>query len=106
MVKYLDNNNSGFAMWNANRSSQKKKSTLGGFLWWLVIFMAMWWALGVMFGKNTNVMPADTTQIVEADVSKVPTYEISSDTITAKVQGLRISNIDLRDFKQNAKRWR
>ena len=103
MVKYLDNNNSGFAAWNANRNATKKKSTLGGFLWWLVIFMVMWWAIGVMFGKNTNVTPAETTQIVETDVSKVPTYEISSDTITAKVQGLRISNIDLRDFKQNAK---
>ena len=102
MVKYLDNNNSGFAMWNATRN-QKKKSTLGGFLWWFIIFMAVWWAIGKMFGPNQNVVPTDANQTVEVDVSKVPVSEIVSEKITANVQGLRISNIDLRDFPESAK---
>ena len=102
MVKYLDNN-SGFNAWNANRAATKKKTTLGGFLWWFIIFMAVWWAIGVMFGKNTKVVQSDDTQIISVDVSNVPTYEVSSDKITANVQGLRISNIDLHDFKQNSK---
>ena len=103
MVKYLDNNNSGFSAWNANRNTAAKKSTLGGFLWWFVIFMAVWWAIGVIFGKNTSVVQQDDTTVIEADVSNVPTYEISSDKITANVQGLRISNVSLLDFQANAK---
>ncbi len=101
MVQYL-NNNSGFAAWNANRNQNTKKTTLGGFLWWFIIFMAVWWAIGIMFGKNANVTQMDASAIVETDVSAVPVGEISSTTITANVQGLRISNIDLRDFPANA----
>lgn len=102
MVKYLDNNNSGFAAWNANKSAQKKPAR-GGFLWWFIIFMAVWWVLGVMFGKNQTVVAPDTNQEAVVDVSNVPVSEISSDKITANIQGLRISNIDLRDFQANAK---
>ena len=103
MVKYLDNNNSGFAAWNANRNASTAKSARGGFLWWFIIFMAVWWALGVMFGKNQTVAPVNDSVITEVDISKVPVYEVVSDKITANVQGLRISNIDLRDFPANAK---
>ena len=103
MVKYLDNNSNGFAAWNAAKNANKKKSSLGGFLWWFIVFTAVWWALGIMLGKNTNVVPQIDNQVVEADVSNVPTYEIESNKISATVQGLRISNIDLRDFKESAK---
>lgn len=101
MVKYLDNNNSGFAAWNANRS--KKKGGLGGFLWWFIVFMVAWWAIGVMFSKPNQTTSVDDAPITAIDASNVPTYEISSDKITANIQGLRISNIDLRDFKESAK---
>ena len=100
MVKYLDNNSSGFAAWNANQS--KKKPGLGGILWWFVVFMVAWWAIGAMFGKNTKTITVDETPVAVVDVSNVPTHEISSDKITATVQGLRISKIDLHDFKDNA----
>ena len=102
MVKYLDNN-SGFSAWNANRNATKKKTSLGGMLWWFAIFMAVWWAIGVMFGKNTNVVQPNENVVAEADISNVPTYKISSDKITANVQGLRISDIDLLDFPANSK---
>ena len=101
MVRYLDNNNSGFAAWNANRNATAKKQN-GGFFRWFLIFIAVWWAIGIIFGKNTNVTPITDTEIVNVDISKVPVNKISSDTITADVQGLRISNIDLVKFPASA----
>ena len=101
MVKYLDNNNSGFTAWNANQS--KKRGGLGGFLWWFIVFMAAWWAIGVMFGKHNQPAQVEEAPIVAVDVSNVPVYEITSDKITASVQGLRISDIALRDFPESAK---
>ena len=102
MVKYLDNN-SGFSTWNANRNNNRKKSGLSGFLWWFAIFLAVWWAIGLMFGKNTTVVPNNDNAVVELDVSNVPVQEIASDKITINVQGLRIFNIDLHDFPASAK---
>ena len=103
MVQYLDNNNSGFAAWNANRNNTAKKGKLGGFLWWFVIFMAAWYAMGLMFGKKTDTVPANDTTVAVVDVSNVPVQEIASDKITANVQGLRISNVSLKDFQESAK---
>ena len=101
MVKYLDNN-SGFAAWNAARNTNGGKKQ-GGFFRWFLIFIALWWVIGVIFGKNTNVTPVTEAPADVVDISNVPTYEISSDKITANVQGLRISNVDLRDYRANAK---
>ena len=103
MVQYLNNNNSGFAAWNANKNNNKKRGGLGGLLWWFVIFMAAWWAIGVMFGKHTKTVTVDDAPVVVVDVSNVPTHEIASDKITANVRGLRISDINLRDFRANSK---
>jgi len=102
MVKYLDNNNnSGFMAWNANRNANAKKQG-GGFFRWFLIFIALWWVIGIMFGKNTNVTNVLDTPAVEADVSNVPMFEIKSNKITANVQGLRISNVDLLGFPVSA----
>ena len=46
MVQYLDKN-SGFAQWNANKNNTQKKSGLGGFMWWFLIFVAAWWTVGL-----------------------------------------------------------
>ena len=102
MVQYLNNNNSGFAAWNANRGTSAKRGGLG-FLWWFIIFMAAWWAIGVMFGRHNTTPSVADSPVVAIDVSDVPTYEIASDKITARVQGLRISDIDLVDYKATAK---
>ena len=102
MVKYLDNNNnSGFMAWNANRNANAKKQG-GGFFRWFLIFVALWWVIGIMFGKNTNVTNVLDTPAIEEDISNVPTYEIKADKISANVQGLRISNVDLLDFPVSA----
>lgn len=101
MVKYLDNKNSGFAQWNANRNAAAKKSTFGGFLWWFVLFVAAWWAITWWFGPKQKTDVA-SEQMPVVDLSGVPSTEITSDKLTATVQGLRISDIRLADFAATA----
>ena len=100
MVQYMDNN-SGFAQWNANKNNAQKKSGLGGFMWWFLIFVAAWWTVGLfMTPPPSNTVAPDNTPVV--DLSSVPTAEISSNDITATVQGLRISNVKLSKFTVSA----
>ncbi|MBQ7949623.1 MAG: membrane protein insertase YidC [Alphaproteobacteria bacterium] len=100
MVQYLDKN-SGFAQWNANKNNAQKKSGLGGFMWWFLIFVAAWWTVGLfMTPPPSNTVAPDNTPVV--DLSSVPTAEISSNDITATVQGLRISNVKLSKFTVSA----
>lgn len=105
MVKYMDNN-SGFNQWVANKQKStttdtKKTSRLSGFLWWLVIFMAAWW----LFSWWTTPKQAEQINTAEVasieDVSNLPTTNVNSDKISAQVQGLRISSIQLADYKQD-----
>ena len=100
MVKFLDNNNSGFAAWNANRNvNAKPKSKFGGFLWWFILFLGSWWLIGMwMSPKNVPAPSEADIAIISKDVSALPLREISSDKITADVHGLRISNIALIDY--------
>ena len=98
MVKYLNNNASGFRQWNAAQNSNNKKSWLSSFLWWFAIFIACWWMIGVFMRPAAN-QDASTTDVISAvDVSAVPVAEITSDKINFNVQGLRISNVALNDF--------
>lgn len=98
MVQYMDNKNSGFNMWNANRATAaQKKSPFSGFLWWTLVFIAAWWLVGVFMSPQQATQPADTTTAV-VDLSAVPVSNISSDKIGASVQGLRISDVILSDF--------
>ena len=99
MVQYMDRN-SGFAQWNANKNATAKKSPFGGFMWWFLIFVAIWWLLGSwMTPRVTDV----TTDVAPAmDLSDVPTMTVENDDISAAVRGLRISNISLKDFNVSA----
>lgn len=98
MVQYMDNNaNSGFAAWAAAQQKNKPQSRFGKFLWWTFLFLVAWWIVGLFMdpAPKSNVQTvAEPT--VTVDVSNVPSYEIASNEITAKSQGLRISNIDLK----------
>ena len=95
----MDNKNSGFNMWNANRAAaQPKRSPLSGFLWWTVIFIACWWAIGAIMGPRQTVDVADTS-VTESDLSAVPVSNFSSDLISISVQGLRISDINLSEYQ-------
>ncbi|MBR6838398.1 MAG: hypothetical protein IKM94_02420, partial [Alphaproteobacteria bacterium] len=105
MVKYLDNN-SGFNMWNANRAvntNAKPKSRIGTFLWWGILFIGTWWLFSMWNAPKNVPVPTDTENaIIATDVSNVPAHEVSSDKITANVQGLRVSTVALTDFAADA----
>lgn len=95
MVKYIDNN-SGFRQWNAARDASAPKSRLAGILWWIILFLASWWLLSWWMTPAQNTKTdAASADIEHADLSAVPVSEIRSDDITADIQGLRISNIEL-----------
>ncbi|MBO7656300.1 MAG: membrane protein insertase YidC [Alphaproteobacteria bacterium] len=105
MVKYLDNN-SGFNMWNANRAvntNAKPKSRIGTFLWWGILFIGTWWLFSMWNAPKNVPVPTDTENaIIATDVSNVPAHEVSSDKITANIQGLRVSTVALTDFAADA----
>lgn len=103
MVQYMDNKNSGFNMWNANKNAAAaaKKSPFSGMLRWTLLFIASWWLIGVFMGPKQPTQ-IDTDTIVTEDLSAVPVAEISSDKITAVVQGLRVSDVQLKDFPVSA----
>lgn len=102
MVKYLDKN-SGFNQWNASKSaSDKKASKFSGFLWWFILFLAAWWLMGIWFGPKNQDTNTTTDVAVYEDISAVPVSNIASDNISANVQGLRISNIQLTNFTETS----
>lgn len=105
MVQYLDNNaNSGFAAWAAaQQKNQPGQSRFGRILWWIFLFLVAWWIVGLFMGdapKQNVVVNAEPT--VSIDISNVPTQIIESNDINARVQGLRISNIDLKNYARGA----
>ena len=100
MVQYMDKN-SGFNMWNANKNATQKRSPFSGFLWWTLLFIAAWWAIGAIMGGRTA--PTTTDVVAPAvDLSGVPTHSIETDTLGATVQGLRISDVRLSEFTVSA----
>ena len=99
MVQYMDKN-SGFAQWNANKNATAKKSSMGSFTRWFLIFIAVWWLLGLWLSPKTQTPVTEDTPV--ADLSGVPTATIENSDITATVQGLRISNVALKDFAVSA----
>lgn len=104
MVKYLDNNGSGFAAWNATQSqgTKKTRSKFSTFVWWFVIFLATWWLLGKwMEPKQAPVISDTDAAIIANDTTNVPEQTISSDKLVAKVRGIRISNVELSDFQNS-----
>ncbi len=101
MVKYMDNN-SGFQQWNAARDATKKKSPFLGMLWWFVLFLTAWWVMSWWMGPKQVQQNAEVQEIETVDLSKVPVTKISSDDLTADVQGLRISKIELLKFAADA----
>ena len=100
MVQYMDKA-SGFNQWNANRNANKPKSVFSGFLWWLIVFFTAWWVIGAIMGPKTQPNTA-SEEVITTDLSGVPQYELSADTIQATVQGLRVSNVKLPEFLASA----
>lgn len=103
MVKYMNNNLSGFRQWNAARDAAAPKSRWGGILWWFILFLASWWLLSWwMAPSETKTTGPDTEYAPTVDLSSVPVHEIASENLTANVQGLRISDIELLNYAADA----
>ncbi|MDW2958427.1 MAG: membrane protein insertase YidC [Alphaproteobacteria bacterium] len=97
MVKYLDNQNSGFNQWRAKQDAAKPRASFSRILWWTLVFMAAWWLIGVLMTPKT-VRDVTNENVVVEDLSAVPTRAISSDMVSATVQGLRINDVKLSNF--------
>jgi len=98
MVQYLDNN-SGFNQWNLmNANKQQKKS---GFFKWILMFLLAWWVVGLLFPQKN--VSTETTQPIVIEKSTGVVNKIDSEKISADVQGLRISNISLKDYYKSSK---
>lgn len=104
MVEYL-NNNSGFNAWMAAQNKNApKQSRFGKFLWWTFLFLVAWWIVGLFIGPKPEqhvAAPADAA--ITVDVSNVPVEKMNGDMIDMDVRGLRISNIDLKNFAKSTK---
>lgn len=104
MVKYLDNKSSGFSSWvEKQQNSGTKSSRFSGFFWWMIIFLLAWWLFSMWTAPKKNVENKTSEAVVAEDISKVPFTNINSDKISARMQGLRISQIELKDYKQDKK---
>ncbi len=105
MVEYLDNGkNSGFNQWIAGQNkSGAKASKFSGFLWWTVVFVLAWWLFSMWVAPKKH----EEKKLVEdnnvENISNVPVTKIADDKISANVQGLRIYDIELKNYKQNKK---
>ncbi len=101
MVRYLDNNKSGFNSWLSANNTDNKKSKLTGFLIWLAIFLLAWWAFSAWLTPKNKSETKDQKSdavVAEQSVSKIPSHVLTSEKLNAKVQGLRISEISLNSF--------
>ena len=99
MVQYIDNN-SGFNQWNGLQAKQKKSKSFGFFAW-LILFLIAWWVLGLF-------MPRQQTQVAQTapvaiENSTALSRTVDSDKISLKTQGVRISNVVLKEHHKNTK---
>ena len=98
MVQYLGNN-SGFAQW-ASMQNQKKPEKKFSFFKWALIFLLAWWVMGLwMKPQNTEIA---NTAPVTVEQSSATKQTVAKDEVDFEIQGLRISNIALKNHKKDA----
>ncbi|GHT57890.1 membrane protein insertase YidC [Bacteroidia bacterium] len=105
MVRYLDNGkNSGFAAWAANKDQNNKggQSLLSRILLWTGIALLAWWLAGTLVSPKKLEIKPMAMPTAEAIAADVPAQLIENDNIAATIRGLRISNIELKNFKDGA----
>ena len=88
MVQFLNNLNSGFAQWNANRDSENKgkKFQFKSFFLWTGLFVALLYIFGG-FDRKINVDDSTNVGLDEVGVLP-PVYEFESDKISVDIRGL------------------
>lgn len=99
MVKYL-NKDSGFKDWAEKKGGEKKASN---FFLWLIIFLLFWWLLAGFFAPKDKIKNDVNSESVQQDVSVAPVSVLNNEKIALNVQGLRLSDIELKNYKQDLK---
>ncbi|MCL2338676.1 MAG: membrane protein insertase YidC [Proteobacteria bacterium] len=106
MVQYLNNGASGFEQFKAARAAKTDdgKPKFSSVLTWIVIVALGGWLIYSWMMPNTKNEKRETKDEIAAaqvdDISKVPAATLDGKLLTARVQGLRLSQIQLKDFKE------
>lgn len=102
MVEYMNKGSSGFQQFMASRDADKKAGANSIFIWALIAIMAGWLVYGWLAPSKSiehraeSIDSAPTAQIdIAADV---PAQTLMGDAITARVAGLRMSDIELKNY--------
>ncbi|MDR1826585.1 MAG: membrane protein insertase YidC [Rickettsiales bacterium] len=96
MVRYMDNQVGGFKQF-----SEMKEGSAGsrfGVFGWVLLFLLAWWLF--MPQKKNPVAPAAEVA-PPVDISKVPKQSAFHDKLDFTIQGIRISNIVLKEYKED-----
>ncbi|MDR0803765.1 MAG: membrane protein insertase YidC [Rickettsiales bacterium] len=97
MVKYIDNKVSGFGQFQSKQEAAQKKGI--GFFGWLVIICAAWFAASLFLTPKKQPAPMTNLRAeIAADVSNVPAARVDAENIDFHLQGLRISDIALKQY--------
>ncbi len=102
MVKFMENQNSGFNSWMANRQNNtdsKKKSSFTSILWWTAL-MIMGYYLIFGFDKKTEVVTETVSETVIEIPANVPVNQIANDDVTVSVRGIQIFDAKLNKYKE------
>jgi len=103
MVQYLNNGSSGFQQFMASKDASKK-SNFGSILVWIGIAILAGWLISHWFmpSKTTvnSQQPTEPIMTQTEDMSHIPVQELRHSKLNAKVQGMRISQIQLNDYKE------
>lgn len=102
MVKFLDKN-SGINQWAANAQKNGKNKKSSNLFLWMMMFLLSWWIFSGWLAPKENVVGLTTAAPIE-NIKNVPIQKISDEKISANVQGLRISNIELKGYSADTKK--
>ncbi|MCL2538410.1 MAG: membrane protein insertase YidC [Alphaproteobacteria bacterium] len=102
MVQYI--NNSGFQQFSVAKDAKKKGRAGSPFVWAAIAVLAGWLTYSWFMPKNEPVKSggADISTAQQSeDITNVPAERLIGNTISARVAGLRISDIELKNYLED-----
>jgi YidC/Oxa1 family membrane protein insertase len=94
MVKYLNNGASGFQQFSQMKEKAEAPKKGLGFLGWMLLFLCAY----LLFFPSREKVEAPKAEVEQIDISAVPKTPVSSEKITATLQGIRIYDIALKNY--------
>ena len=104
MVQHLNNGSGGFAAWNAARDKSQKNPAGNLLVWGLIAIVAGWLIGGWLSPTETGNRKLETgnnessVQYPVSDIQDLPMQILAGERLTARVSGLRLSEIELLNF--------